>query len=319
MLSGALPFNIKNRSTEEFSLSDMRDKNENSDLKYQIVNNKPKKIKNISNEAEHLLSRLLDKNPEKRPTCDEILNHPWLKNNNIEIDNNKYHLFTKAEMTMMSKTYIDYRKGELEDLRENFTITNLKSDEIKLCERNITTKSSILAPFNTAMNNNNSVSSSFCYPMDIFDDFNNSKIILENDLIIFNNKVKEFNLNYEINNNQEVDNGMLINTKSEASSSVSGKNNSVISHNDNRKNIEKASKNRDDGNEYQVKENKKDNNFFNEKNNIIDVNNPKIIKILNEIETFGYQKEYVINCIKNNALCHASTVYYLLKNYGDIE
>ena len=320
MLSGSLPFNIKNKSTaDEFSLSDMRDKNENSDLKYQIVNNKPKKIKNISNEAKNLLNRLLDKNPEKRLTCDEILNHPWLKNNNIEIDNNKYHLFTKAEMTMMSKTYIDYRKGELEDLRENFTITNLKSDEIKLCEKNITTKSSILAPFNSAMNDNNSVSSSFCYPMDKFDDFNNSKIILENDLIIFNNKVKEYNLNYEINNNQEVDNGMLINTKSEVSSSVSGKNHSVISHNDNKKNMEKENKNSDDANEYQVKENKKDNNYFNEKNNIIDVNNPKIIKILNEIETFGYQKEYVINCIKNNVLCHASTVYYLMKNYGDIE
>ena len=319
MLSGALPFNIKNKSTvDDVSLSDMRDKNENSDLKYQIVNNKPKKIKNISNEAKNLLNRLLDKNPEKRPTCDEILNHPWLKNNNID-DNNKYHLFTKAEMKMMSKTYIDYRKGELEDLRENFTITNLKSDEIKLCEKNITTKSSILAPFNSAMNDNNSASSSFCYSMDKFDDFNNSRIILENDLIIFNNKVKEFNLNYEINNNQEVDNGMLINTKSEISSSVSGKNNSVISHNDNKKNIEKERKNSDNNNEYQVKENKKDNNYFNEKNNIIDMNNPKTIKILNEIETFGYQKEYVINCVKNNALCHASTVFYLLKNYGDIE
>ena len=155
--------------------------------------------------------------------------------------------------------------------------------------------------------------------MDKFDDFNNSKIKLENDLIIFNNKVKEFNLNYEINNNQEVDNGMLINTKSEASSSISGKNYSVISHNDNKKNIEKASKNSDDMIEYQVKESKKDNNYFNEKTNIIDVNNPKVIKILNEIESFGYQKEYVINCIKNNALCHASTVFYLLKNYGDIE
>ena len=46
---------------------------------------------------------------------------------------------------MMSKIYIDYRKGELENLRENFTITNLKSDEIKLYEKNINTKSSILA------------------------------------------------------------------------------------------------------------------------------------------------------------------------------
>jgi len=74
----------------------------------------------------------------------------------------------------MSKTYIDYRKGELEDLRENFTITNLKSDEIKLYEKNINTKSSILAPLNSVMNDNHSISSSFCYSMDKFDNFNNS-------------------------------------------------------------------------------------------------------------------------------------------------
>lgn len=57
----------------------------------------------------------------------------------------------------------------------------------------------------------------------------------------------------------------------------------------------------------------------NENGNYINEKNPKTIKILNEIESFGYKKEYVINCIKNNILCHASTIYYLLKNYGDID
>ena len=33
----------------------------------------------------------------------------------------------------------------------------------------------------------------------------------------------------------------------------------------------------------------------------------------------GYYKKYVVNCIQNNILCHASTVFYLLKNYRDIE
>ena len=61
------------------------------------------------------------------------------------------------------------------------------------------------------------------------------------------------------------------------------------------------------------------NNNLEEKNNYIDVYNPKISEILKEMENFGYYKEYVIKCIKNNILCHASTVYYLLKNYGDIE
>ena len=319
MLSGTLPFNIKNKSLDNFS-KEMKNKNYSSDLKYEIVNSYPKQIKNISNEAKDLLNGLLNKNPEKRLTCEQILNHPWLKNNNNENTYNKYHLFTKSEMTMMSKTYIDYRKGTLEDLRENFTLTNLKSDEIKLCEKNITTKSTILAPFNSAIKRSslNGIKND-----DKYDDFNNSKIKLENDLIIFNNKVKEFNLNYELNNNQEVDNGMLIKTKTDISLSASANNNSVISNN-NKQNIENENHNI---NEYQYIEEKnnlinkdiKDNNYFNDKNNSFDINNPKIINILKEIENYGYQKEYIINCIKNNILCHVSTVYYLLKNYGDIK
>ena len=331
MLSGALPFNVNNKSNDELSLKGIK-KKDHSDLQYQIINFRPKKIKNISKEANDLLNGLLNKNPEKRLTCEEILNHPWLQNNNSEIyDNNKYNLFTKAEMTMLSKTYIDYRKGILEDLRENFTITNLKIDEIKENEKNVTAKSSILDPFNSAINNKSSINSSI--KDDIYDDFNNSKLELENDIIIYNNRVKEFNLNYEINNNHEVDNGMMIKTKSEISSSSSNNNNSRISNNEN-ENKHSKDKEKEINNLFAYKyneEKKKDNNLLNnikykeinnnleEKNNYIDVYNPKISEILKEMENFGYYKEYVIKCIKNNILCHASTVYYLLKNYGDIE
>ena len=202
MLSGTLPFNLNNKSNDELSLKEIK-KKDNTDLQIQIINFNPKKIKKISDEANNLLNGLLNKNPEKRLTCNEILNHPWLQNidfNFLNSDNDKYNLFTKAEMILLSKTYIDYRNGHLEDLRENFTITNLKSDEIKESEKNITAKSSILDPFNSAVENNkSSVDASNEY--DIYDDLNNSKLDLENDIIIFNNKVKEYNLNYEINNN----------------------------------------------------------------------------------------------------------------------
>ena len=158
---------------------------------------------------------------------------------------------------------------------------------------------------------------------DIYDDFNNSKLELENDIIIFNNKVKQYNLNYEINNNQEVDNGMMIKTKSDISSSNSNLNNSRITNNKDKEkelfeyqfNEEKNKKNKN------MKYTNIINNNLEEKNNFndIDINNPKDNEILNEIQKFGYNKEFVIKCIKNNILCHASTVYYLLKNYGDIE
>ena len=294
MLSGSLPFNIKNKNNnkEDMALNSIKDKN-NIFLQNQIVNVKPKEIENISIEAKNLLKGLLNKNPSKRLTCSQILNHPWLKHSNNNMDS--LNLFTKAELTMMSKTYIDYRKGELGDLKENFTLSNLINDEIKLEEKNITTKSTILDPFNSCINNdNNSSNNDLVIMEDSFDDFKNENIKLENDIMIFNNKVKEFNLNFEVNNNQEVDNGMIIKTQSDNVSSSSSMNNSLSLNDISKDFIEEK--------------------YSNKKNELnIDKN------ILNEIEQYGYDKKYVLNCIENNKLCHASTVFYLLKNYKDIE
>ena len=292
MLSGSLPFSLRNKNNnkENMAFHSIKDKNNNY-LQNQIINVKPKEIENISEEARNLLKGLLNKNPSKRLTCSQILNHPWLKHSNNNMD--FLNLFTKAEMTMMSKTYIDYRKGDLEDLKENFTLSNLRNDEIKFEEKNITTKSTILDPFNSCINNNenNSSNNDIIILDDSFDDFKNSQIKLENDIIIFNNKVKEFNFNFEINNNQEVDNGMIIKTHSHSDLSSSSITNSYLSLLDSDKNN---------------KEEKNDSNM--------DIN------ILNEIEEqYGYDKKYVVNCIQNNILCHASTVFYLLKNYRDIE
>ena len=294
MLSGSLPFNIKNKNNnkEDMALNSIKDKN-NIFLQNQIINVKPKEIENISIEAKNLLKGLLNKNPSKRLTCSQILNHPWLKHSNNNMDS--LNLFTKAELTMMSKTYIDYRKGELEDLKENFTLSNLRNDEIKLEEKNVTTKSTILDPFNSCINNDNNSSNNDLVIMDdSFDDFKNENIKLENDIMIFNNKVKEFNLNFEVNNNQEVDNGMIIKTQSDNVSSSSSMNNSLSLNDISKDFIEEK--------------------YSNKKNELnIDKN------ILNEIEQYGYDKKYVLNCIENNKLCHASTVFYLLKNYKDIE
>ena len=296
MLSGSLPYSLKkkNNKNDNMLLNSMKDNN-NSYLQNQILNVKPKEIVDISIEAKDLLNGLLNKNPSKRLTCEQILNHPWLKHNDLlENKNNSINLFTKAELTMMSKTYIDYRKGNIEDLKENFTISNLRNDKVKLEEKNVTTKSSILDPFNSCVDENNS---SFDEPLvekeDPFDDFKNVDIKLENDILIFNNKVKEFNINFEVNNNKEVDNGMIIKTHTDISISSEINNSSVLT--DNKKEIK----------EY--------NNMNEENESDID------LSILKEMEKFGYDNNYVLNCMKNNVLCHASTVFYLLKNYRYIE
>ena len=62
--------------------------------------------------------------------------------------------------------------------------------------QNVNTKSIILAPFNSSMKQEED---SLC-----------NELIIENDVLKFCGKVKELNRNYELNNNGEIDNGIII-------------------------------------------------------------------------------------------------------------
>ena len=305
LLSGTLPFSFKNSSSSlsesnESYLSD--DNNNNTELQYSIINKEPKAIENISKEAEDLLKKILKKNPEKRITCEEILNHPWMKGIS---DTNKYHLFTKAEINVLSKTYVDYRKDENENLKESFTISNLfidNEDNLKKnnSEKNAETKSSILAPFNSVDKSNDE--DDLSNKELIMDDFNNKKIRIENDIIKVGNKVKEFDMLYELNNNCEVDNGIIINSQTDTISSKSSNNSIYIN-----KNIK-------DNNGFFFDEN----SITKEKKEINCIKNNNNERILNQIELLGYDKKYVKDCVKNNILCHASAAYFLMLNYDNI-
>jgi serine/threonine protein kinase len=300
MLSGTLPFSINNDDIP--SISD-DDKINNFALQYAIINNEPKLIENISSQAMDLLKGLLNKNPKKRFSCDDVLCHSWL-NDNCNNNNNKYHLFTKAEMILLSKTYIDYRFAKIEDIKENFTLSNLERDDKNVLidnNANCRTKSFILAPYNSI--NNFFISEEFEEEDDDNDDFSNIEIKLENGIIVFANKVKEFNMNYELNNNGELDNGMLINTKTETIS-TSVRNNTLLNNkeyfiDDEFINLETKNLNNN------IKESFKKDNDTREKSN----------NILNKIQNLGYDINYVKDCIKNNKICHCTVVYYLMMNY----
>ena len=306
LLSGTLPFSFKNssESISESNESKIDEENNNStELQYSIINKEPKKIENISKEAEDLLKKILKKNPEKRITCEEILNHPWMKGiSNKSLDSNKYHLFTKAEINVLSKTYVDYRKDVNENLKESFTISNLFTDKEDIFNnnkenKNIETKSSILAPFNSVEKSNDE--NDIFNDEIIFDDFNNKKIKIENGIIKVGNRVKEFDMLYELNNNCEVDNGIIINSRSNTLSSKPS-NNSIYINNEIKDNI---------GFIFDEEKNEKKGNNKKEKNDE---------KILKQMELLGYDKKYVKDCVKNNILCHASAAYFLMLNYDNI-
>ena len=302
MLSGTIPFQIKINNQLNNDYSDTFNNEVDAQiLKYNIIHNEPKSIDNISIEAIDLIMGLLNKDPLKRYTINQVLNHPWLKNDNLF--NYKYNLFTKAEMIMLSKTYIDYRFAKIEDIKETFSISNLKNDNLnnKEIKNNILTKSNILTPYNTNNNNNNTFEEDkIPFNLNINKEY---KVKIENGIIIFGNKVKEFNLSYELNNNGELDNGIIINTKSD--------NNSTFSNN--LFNNEQSAYYYDEEDSIIFK-NKKINVGFSTFGRVED-EKLKFENILNKIEDFGYNQDYVKNCIKNNFLCHATAVYYLLSNY----
>ena len=336
MLSGNIPFN--------------RDKTH--DLQSAIMNLPYKKIDDISDNANDLLQNILEKNPNKRLTPDEILEHPWMNEGNdddgsdynydFEIKNvNKYHLFTNAESILLAKTHIDYRKAPKKDLAENFTIKNLYTIEDKKNNKNIETKSIILAPYNSMITDteeedeedeeksNNKIKKNkdkeksktkletiqdiklkalnyynqSTNPYDILDNFN-LEIKVKNGIIKFHGKVKECNMNYELNNNGEIDNGMLINSKDDL----------VLNDNN------------EDQLENYVKNNKSD--LSNKENNKSKKShrptspyrqppiNPYFVKMVCEL---GYDEDYIVNSLKKNELNHATTIYYLFSNYENIK
>ena len=313
MLSGTFPFITDNNESEISSFNDKSKRSEtyyDKEIKFAIINKEPNDIENISIEAKDLLNGILNKDPNKRLTIEQILSHPWLNSKNKDKNLN---LFTQAEKILMSKTYIDYRKGISDDLRESFSLSNLNFDineEDKKSDnkilKNVSSRSSILTPYNTIIDKGRSSKRTENEKTNQkkFDlnDSTNEKLKLKNNLIIFSNKIKEYNLNYEINNNIDFDNGFIINTK-----------NSLKIYNS----LENQKIEKDYDDEYSIEIKDEGNDYINEEN-MRKYHDIKKKKILDQIEKLGYKKDYVNYCISNKILCHSSTVYYLLMNYESI-
>ena len=286
MLSGELPFKADKSVKKD------------SELEYAIINTTPKEIENISKEAKDLIKGLLCKNPNKRLTCEEVLKHPWLKDDEKK-ENEMCQLFTKNEMVMLSKSYIDYRKDKNENLKEYFNISNLFNDDNgkddnqiidKECLKNNQSKSVILTPFNTMLSSENE---SILNEQNDCLDIINKKIIIQNNIIEIGNKVKQHYRLYELNNNHEIDNGIMIYSQLLPDF--------VNAH----KNFEEISM---------------DENTENKPNYEVDTQiKGKRDKILSQMENFGFSINYLLTCLKNNELNYCTATYFLLINYENIK
>ena len=163
--------------------------------------------------------------------------------------------------------------------------------------QNIKTKSIILAPFCTSIKNENS--------------FIDKELKRENDVIRFVGKAIELNRNYELNNNGEIDNGIIINNSKHDDSNndknILSNNNSII------KNYSKPST------PFELNENfakRKSSNLLSPKNESIRFSSiqSSILDedVIKQIEDIGYKKEFLVKSILSHDLNHATTTYFLM-------
>ena len=254
------------------------------ELENAILLGEYKKIKDISYEANDIIDKMLKLEPKERITIDEILKHPWLKNVNLE-NRHKLNIFTKSEKKVLSKYYVDYLTSSKADLLENFTYRNLtiEKNQKKLGGN---TKSVIYAPYNTCVNENEYLSKRTKY--NIMSYLSKEEAILYNELEVKNDickfgwRVRQANINYELSNNDDYDNGLFKSINYE-------------------QNYDKNTDENNSENEDITLESIKDYEKIQIDDNILEYIENKI----------GFDKKYLIRSIKKNIINYATATYYI--------
>ena len=270
MLNGSLPFRGSNIQ----------------ELEKLIISGDYEEIKDVSDEANDIIGGMLRVDPKKRLTVDEILKHPWL--NNIKLENRwKLNIFTEAEKNLLSKYDVDYLNSSKSDLIENFTYRNLIVDnnQKRICGN---TKSIIYAPYNSCVNEDSKEEEN----INIISYLNKEEKALYDELEINNNickfgwRVKQANINYELSNNDDFDNGLMKSIKEEEYKNKNEK----IENNENSPNKTKTIESVKDYEKIKIDK-----------------------KILENIEkNVGYNKKYLTKCLKKNIINYSTATYYLL-------
>ena len=251
--------------------------NDISEIQKSIIRGEFEKIEDVSNEANDLIKKMLEINPKKRITIDQILNHPWIKN--INVNNRKnLDLFTNAEKYLLSKYNVCYLNSAPEELIENFTIQNLNTVEEK--EEKGNTKSIILAPYNTYITN------------DEESDNSDDEIEIRNNICRYKGQAQLSNIKYELSNNNEFDNGIF-----------KTQNNTIL-------NLTEDMKSTSLYNELLTENTESLNLSYDDKENHIGGFSEEIIKEIEE--KIGYDQKYLKHCLKNNEINYATATYYLM-------
>ena len=270
-----------------------------TELRKNIISGNYPTLNDISDNLRDLLSKLLEIDPAKRITLEEILKHPWLNEDLKDFNsNNTINIFTNAEKIIYGKLKLDYRLENKENVLENFTYRNILT-EYEEENMNVKTISFIKTPYNSQR------------PRDDDEDLFYDDVNIENDVMNFYSKVGEKNREYELRNNYDFDQGFIIAKKYNNKQKImNSKNNSFE-----QENIKKEKK--DEKNLLNKNEIIKGNNINNEKDKIGNYEDKNKIIRINEkaiqlVENFGYNRKYIIRSLQSNEINHAVASYYLI-------
>ena len=311
MLSGTVPF--RGNNVKEVHLA--------------IVRGEYQELKHVSTEAQDLLSGLLEIDPALRFSAAKALKHPWLEKVDVK-NKEKYNLFTNAEKVLLAKSNVDYRDlRNKDDMLERFNVRNIDTvdnEDVDKDGNEAENKSLILAPYNSSFSTwseeeneddedgdklksreergDELLRKQFekKYKRDHIDLFNR-ELKIRNHYIKFKLKAKEQDRVYELNNNGEIDNGVVL---QEAHSSSRSKDDTALAE---RKNLnlqfyDSFSDSDDDAKRvYERTSSKPD----------------KIDKrLIKEVVSLGYSSSYITDSLKKNCFNYATASYYLIKKYS---
>jgi serine/threonine protein kinase len=278
-----------------YMLSGMQPFKANSikDLESIVLQGKFEEIEDVSQEANDLIEQMLQVDPKNRITIDNILKHPWLRN--VDLENRKnLNLFTQSEKILLSKFDVDYLVSNKEELIENFSLKNLETNNNDT-NSNIAgdTKSLIFAPYNSYIEESNAHINHLNEEEEIY-----KELEIHNNFCKFGFKVQQANIKYELSNNNDFDNGVI---KTQREEDIKNQNEKIE-----KKYEEKLLNDKLSGlNTPRVRS---ANDSFEESEKII-INSDIIKKIEKEV---GFDRKYIINCIKENKINYATATYYLM-------
>jgi serine/threonine protein kinase len=236
----------------------------------------------ISQSAISLLKGLLEIDPNRRLSTDQILKHEWLNDINYDLS-----IFTETEKDIIRTeyTYNDTRRLNRNMKNESTVFTEHQLDSVhNSLDINQTTKSVILAPFNSTRSHLSELHDSF-----------REQMYKKGEMLKLQAKVRDIDRQYEFNNNCELDNGVY---------------NRFVNENEDEKEEEKSVRLGEDGEagaenhnlqelegmiEQQNNEDKTHGRSTSHVRSLSTIYTELDKEIIRKVFAFGYPKEFIVN------------------------